>query len=431
MKKISVAFVFMLLLPIANSFAADEAYYIELGGDVSEDAAAEQWKTLSTTYKTQLGSLQFFPKTVIEGGKPSSVRIQAGPIATKEKAEKTCHRLFAHKVSCFVIEGLENAPPASVVSLPEKVKEQSTTQADLPWLRKKPPEQDVVEVQPAREEHSMWSWLTGKKKLETENAPIVIEDLQPHTPAPVKPVAAPVEEKEANVEVTEAVHVPLSDGNGTVPASQPITIRQIDPAKATTIASNDTGKSGWLIVPGFADDNSALSAWQSIRSAVPQKAAGLRVRVVQPLAHSNTKTSLNIGPFATRADAEAFCQNGVQAADSKLHCHFTDKESTAIEEALVPRAKPAFDPAKPSKQYWAQIITAPSQSEALEQWQELKTGNADLLKDVRSSISPSQTRKNAYVVRIGPLADNNDALSLCSTLQERGIHCSVMLFSGM
>jgi len=83
----------------------------------------------------------------------------------------------------------------------------------------------------------------------------------------------------------------------------------------------------------------------------------------------------------------------------------------------------------PSKQYWVQVVSASNQLEALHQWETMKTSNSDLLNGMRSSVSTSATDKSAYVVRVGPIVNNDDAIKFCTKLQGRGIECRVLLYS--
>jgi len=391
-------------LPAAYSIAAEEEYYIELGGDVAKGDAAKEWQALAAKHK-RLQHLKFYPKAVIESGREVATRLQAGPIAGKGNAQKICTALFAQNIPCFVIEGVGAAPPTSVISMAEKEKEASA----LPWqpAAEKPASAAVSEEKPL-------PWRSG------------------------------------NVEVAEAIRVPLSDS--LMPSRPPVSVRTLAAPASSRPAANaeaaDGNNSGWLNVEAFPDENSASAFWQHVRESVPEKAAGLRVRIVTPaVSRDQPQVTLNVGPFAGRNDAYAFCRDGIQAMDKNLHCRFDTTETAGVATSVTPRyqhgdayaarrqalavGRSAAFPALPGKLYWVQVLSAGSQLEALRAWEDLKTANQDILEGRRSSVSASLADKTRYVVRVGPLTGDDDAMSLCAALKVRGVDCQVLLYTSM
>lgn len=432
MKKSAVRFLKVgVLLACMHSTAvyADTDYYVELGKDTTKEEAASEWKALVSKHKSLLSRLQYFPKSVVESGVAVSTRIQAGPITNKAKAQKICAKLFTDDIPCFVIEGTDGAPPTQVMNLSQTADgKPASGSGGLPWLSSS----DTIAPPVPVKETSALPWL---------NAP------------------AENPNRQGQVQVAEAIRVPLTDdfnpnGNGKVVVKP---LADIKPTFRKQFAENKqeaapVSGSGWLTVDTFPNDDIALSYWQEVRGTLPKKSAqSLRVRVMKPLmAKQENKASLSIGPFASNNDAYAFCES-IQARDRGLNCRFEGaaaaqgttqiarSDAYANRRMAEVRKRPvenlgAISPAagpntKAGKQYWVQVLSASNQLDALHQWESMKSSNADLLDGMRSSVSPSAVNKNEFVVRVGPIVNNDDAIKFCTKLQGRGISCRVLLYS--
>jgi len=160
-------------------------------------------------------------------------------------------------------------------------------------------------------------------------------------------------------------------------------------------------------------------------------------------------------PFANSAEAFNFCRSGLQANDRGLRCSFVANDKgiangkvlalNARADAYEARRRPQENPymnasaakraaqlspaSGPSKQYWVQVVSADSQIQALKEWEQLKSAHAEVIGDLRSSVSVSSTDKSSYVVRVGPIAENDQAIRVCSQLQKRNVECRVLLYS--
>lgn len=383
---------------IATAALADEAYYIELGSAPSQHQASQRWETLSTQYKTILQGLDFHPATIIQANREPVFRIQAGPIEDKAEAWKTCRTLFAEDVPCFVLEGSIIRKPAPVT-------------AALPW-------------QSRYRDAGILPWLFSTEAEMRQSLPA----------------------GEGKVDVAEAIRVPVSEDTASSPSSQ---IRPIFETKAPPPLDYQPDAAGWLNIRVFSAEEQAVALWQKVRARVPERAAGLRVRIVKSLA-GGQQVSLNVGPFATAQGAMDFCEQGVTATDSALTCQFARSEPVGRAASLLPvmsqhsqkyetrrhvlqtehaAAKVSADmpltPLIPTRAYWVQVISAGSQMEAMQEWERLKNAHLDLLSDMRSSISSPLAKGAAYVVRVGPLQTNTEAVNLCISLQGRGVHCRI------
>ena len=387
MKNTLKACCLFLTMQAAPGFA-DSGYYIEVGQDTTQEEAAAQWKTLVERNKTLLGHLTYYPKAVFQAGVAVNTRIQAGPIPTKAKAQKICARLFTNAIPCFVIEGLDAAPASEMSNLSEQAEGKPPS---LPWLA---------------QEATNLPWLNSDRK--------------------------------GQVQVAEAIRVPLSEGNDAA------TIKPLNPTFKVPSSDNQSNTKsattpGWLTIDTFPNEDVALSFWEEVHSALPKNAAHLHVRVMKPLMTQQQSTaSLAVGPFTDSAEATAFCDS-IQAKERGLACNYDGGASATkpthgdgYNNRRIAEARKHFQQNPPAdvlnKQYWVQVLSAPNQLEALHQWEEMKAGNSDLLNGMRSSVSTSADH-NAYVVRVGPVATNDDAIAFCTKLQGRGIKCRVLLYS--
>jgi hypothetical protein len=477
MKKLLLPFlaiVFGAAMTAQSAFASDK-FYVEIGGDVDEADAQKEWHALSKQHKALLGGLYYYPKDIYQDGKKTSTRIQAGPINGKTQAQKICKQLFAKKVPCFVIEDISQAPPSSVASLTEKAQERGRVievgeaPKVLPWLAAEAPP-----IQEPEEGRSLWTRLvdnlpempempeSANDTVTAEKPPVSVEIKDVEIAQPAKPAKS---DKKADVAVAEAIRVPLTQEaqrNDDVPVAKASLGKRRAPAEQNTLVTRadragDVDKSGgntspgWLNVASFSNESQAAETWQKVRKVIPEKAAGLRIRILKPLP-GQADATLNIGPFASQNDADTFCQNGVRAVNSGLLCNFSINEPTdAVAEPLriVPERNYAYaerreallaernarlvsaagTPTKMNKRiekaFWVEVLSAKSQIEALDAWEELRTAHSELFQGKRSSVSTSAANPGTYVVRVGPMAENAEATDLCKKLKERSIECGV------
>jgi len=391
---------------------ADDAYYIEIGSDMKPSDAQTQWDTLVKKNKSLLGKLHYYPKSVIQSSAAVSTRIQAGPIPNKARAQKICNRLFSQNTPCFVIEGLSEAPPTSVMNMSEKAAEHPVAMLSLPWL----------------------SGSDVKPPVKPETPPS--EQRKVEAPAPVPAPEPEKTNKEAEVRVAEAIRVPLTNSESQQKNAQ-VTVKALPAIKPTMKIdqATDQSGSGWLTVSAFANEEVASSFWEEVRAASPQKVKKLRVRILKPvLDNSNIQTSINIGPFANSADADVFCHKSIQADERGLRCSFSNEESGAMgnlaatthgDEYANRQNRHSFAGNPPVGQYWVQVLSAPSELEAASQWEAMKAKNSDLMGDLHSNVVPSTVDTNSYVVRVGPFAGSEEAMQLCSKMKEQDIACHI------
>ena len=418
-------------LLVSSSLAlADTSFYIEIGKDLSKEESQKKWDELAGKFKT-LSKLHYYPKHLVDVDESADTRIQAGPIDSKDKAQKVCSRLFKAGVPCFVIEGLDGAPPSAAINISEG----SAKVIQLPWLKSAdvaPAPAAPIQQLPVKGDEPEKAEAPKKKAPEPKEEAKAEEE--------PKQDEAKQEERQADVKVEEAIRVPLSQTEN-MPAEAAVKVKSLPEIKdgrggdsKYADESADSG-SGWLIVESFPSEDIATSFWEEVRHS-SKAAKKLRVRIIGPAtSHSASITSLNVGAFASSAEAYNFCREGIQARARGLTCRFSLSEPGLDTYLSAPKSSSSTDRHKPSenpppaamiKQYWLQLGTAPSQEEAVQLWNDIRSKNGDLVDGMRNSISASAHDQNTFVVRVGPLDTPADATAACGRMQERGIDCKVV-----
>lgn len=446
---------------------AEVHYYLEIGDTVKEQQAVRHWDELKQAHETLLGGLSYYPKTVYRGGKKDGVLIQAGPVAEKQEAHDICKQLFAADTPCFVIENLQEAPPKSVTTFSafeEKQAQASSGFVLLPWLSARSEAEDVQQDKETGALDRLWAWLTGDE--EAKVAGTVPE------PVSVESHDLAKNDAQAEVEVAEAIRVPLTDAKPnrivigpdedapvvnelglpaveTLVSSPVVTTSEVFRARRAPIGNPSaelvSDGAGWLIIAAFRNEEEASAAWNNVRTSIPEKAAGLRVRIVHPVASQyEAETTINVGPFASNDDAMAFCNSGVRRIDSSLVCNFSADENTrtagnarheremllaARRNALLSTSAGAGKRHHDQSSYWVEVIRAPNQMEALHAWEDLRTAHSDLFGERRSNVSRKANDEGDYVVRVGPIPQDSEARKLCHDLKDRDVPCHIVISS--
>lgn len=409
---------------------ADESYYIEIGKPSTVEETQEQWNDLSKKYKSMLEKLTFYPKSVInEDGETSNI-IQAGPISEKEKAQKICNRFFAKGIQCFVLEGIENAPPKVAIGMTRA----SNT--------------------PTENGEFIFPWQTA--------------DSSQQVAAPAAPVS------EGNVDVAQAIPVPLTSDNNNDSTNSAVRSQQIPApvevvgekratAKPKSFVKNFSAdefapeETGTLIIERFPDETAASKFWNYTSNEFPDMVHGLRVRIQRPrLVDDKGGMQFKAYPFASGEAAAAFCNQAVNAFGTELECHYEVsneqnrtqtgvlQHSNGYEErrnALrrIPSEQFALQSQsrRPSsiavqelpeagKSYWAQVAIADSQSEAQHRWDDIKKKNKAIVDGVESKLTTSSSSYAKYSVRLGSFDSEDQANDLCDKLQAKGVDCLVV-----
>lgn len=394
----NLLFFLVLIASLASVPARAEEFYVELGRAASEEEAKGIWEGLQKQYPKILGRYNVFPNKILQADGSFTYRVQAGPMKDKRESERACRRLFRFQVSCFVIEGFD----------PNNAKTFEATAAQPPVV-------------------SAWDFLPWNQTVKPVAPPPVIIDAAPVPPAEAeKKPAAPAKLAEANVDVAEAIPVPVSENNE-VTVSEPVQIMVAEDAAADP-ASAPKETPGWLSIQPFLDDERAQAFWKGLKKS---SVRGLSQRIIHPLvSHDIPKVILAVGEFESEAKAMQFCKDHV-AGSNYLECQFSSQPPQAQEgsesQNLFDRVFGSSAPAgEEYSLYWAEVLSEKTQEKALEKWERIRTDNDDLLVDVRSQITTSLSNPGAYVVRIGPLKTQGKANELCDALKKRKVGCKLV-----
>lgn len=422
-----------------SSVYAYGEYYVEVGSEVDENTASEKWRELADKYPDTLGTLQFFPTTVVrKQNNRVTTRIQAGPLEMKLDAYRICGKLFEDNVPCFVVEGMNHRATASA---PVRAKPQEP----LPWLVETNKESTSVtagEVQEnaAPEEQDFFSWVaSGFESDGPAEAQIQAKELKP--------------KRRTKVEVAEAIRVPYSpylDETPTVAFSDDAPDydgKLAFPRNASTTINEEQVR--WLSVGKFESVENAVRFWKNTRRQEPVSTSDLKVHMIKPLGiNHKADVSMQLGPFSSGKDAQGFCQNVIRKNAPALSCNYLSTEearkrknggiATRYSHAsryetrrnAIHKRNGRSQPysvlrTSQEKVYWLHVANAKNQMEALRTWDGLRKQHADLLDGLRSSVSATLSNRTRYVLRIGPLESSAAATELCGRLVKRGVFCKI------
>ena len=400
----------------SDAFATDN-FFIEIGSPSSIEEVNQNWNDLSTKYKTRLGKLTLFPKSIVdEQGKTSNI-IQAGPIAEKDNAQRICNILFAKDINCFVIEGIEGKPPTMSIGMVQATSN-SSTGFSLPWLN-------------------------------IGAAPVVLADNGEEETSSA----------EADVDVAEAISVPLSDNTSSVTARNRPMAEQRKPINVTRelplirFSSDEAGK---LIIGTFTNENEAHKFWNYANEQHSELIGDLSVRIQKPLMASNRGgIQVSIGQFANGGVAANFCNQTISGFSTTLKCRYAvendvfsggsnsnhsnkyEQRRTSLERRspeqqteLLHIQEKSLDEeqsTKDTKEFWAQVAISDSKEEAQYRLKEIQKTNKKVIGDISSAISYSASAEHGkYAAKLGTFSDEREAQAVCDKLLQRGVDCLVV-----
>ena len=277
-----------------------------------------------------------------------------------------------------------------------------------------------------------------------QRQPRTLAELQQSVPQPapqpapqydMRPAAA---NSGADVDVAEAIRVPLSEQTAPQPRIQTV------PAQAALRAGlpsqNLRQKTLWAQVSYFRDQQSALSYWEQFRLANPEFPP-VRVRVTRPYQLNSSRAarvSLRIGPFETANYITQMC-NALPL--NNLRCSVvSDLGTSAV--ANTPRYRQTYR--RYDQRYanglrpntlgasratnWVQLGSYVTPGQAELAWQQLQQAHPQLLGSLQRNImSPalSSSTRAQFRLRTGPYAVAGNAEQLCDQLRRRGVSCLV------
>lgn len=310
--------------------------------------------------------------------------------------------------------------------------------------RVEPPVQPQAVERAAAEEMSA-KLAPGETRVVESRAP---RSLNAQAPAPQAAPAPqpqlepqlPVEESfgTAQVEVAEAIQVPLSFGNAVpVPANKPVGYGGYP---SQPVAQ----RTAWVQLSHFGSKEAAMGYWRELSAQNPELMRLLRVRIVSPWdnRYGQSKTSLRMGPFRDQAEVDQLCK---AAAQRELRCSMVQEVGNSATVAAGRRSSDSMEAynrrqavgrsynrtpgAQPSGMYWVQLGAFDSVQAAQQRWSQLTTVHSDMLGRMQPQISYpalSSSPTPVYHLRTGPFVDSGAAASLCNRLQSRHLGCVVV-----
>jgi hypothetical protein len=274
------------------------------------------------------------------------------------------------------------------------------------------------------------------------------QPVQPVQQAPVQQIAvqpqveAAPAQGEAQIEVAEAIQVPLSFGNGApVPVNKPVGYGGFpsQPVPERTL---------WVQLNHFASKEAAMSYWRQLTAQNPEMMRLLRVRIVTqwrtPGAGTqyNNSATLRMGPFADRNEINRLCD---MAKQQNLRCTLVQESGTSAALGTARRQPAAVENysrrvatsrgygsapgVSPAGMFWVQLGAFGSVDEARKRWDELGSVHADVLARMQPQISYpalSSSPTPVYHLRTGPFVSKSSAMNICNSLQNRHVGCVIV-----
>lgn len=471
--RLSFFFLPLLLTPLYTGTAqAESSYLLQLGSFPSEQEAHQHWDGV---YSTNGDLLVNVPPRIARATLPPDdmtvYRLQAGPLPGKAEAQRLCSVLASRKQECYVVETALPQLPSDVVS-----KQETSTSSDndsvfssfLPWVDSEPAQPDQTAVPPVTppatqtKESGFFAKLWSTSDEESQPLPSTLpspgtSDTAEPEPLAAAPVPAPMElapvpalanmdsSERGNVNVAEAVRVPLTQPNQFV---QPQRISTA-PGQLGVLKGYPSQqfhqKSLWAQLSYFEDQQSALAYWEQFRMSNPGMPP-LRIRITRPynlVSTGESRVSLRVGSFVNGTDVGSFCRAN---AASDLHCQVI-KDLGSSATANQPRYREPYNRYAgrnrssyraaaaqqllgPQASYWVQLGAYASPREADYAWKYIQEYAGPALKNHKPHIATPSMGSNvaagSYRLRTGPFALRLSADNLCSTLRQAGQACLVV-----
>ncbi len=243
-------------------------------------------------------------------------------------------------------------------------------------------------------------------------------------------------EPAGNVEVAEAIRVPLTKDNSTSSAKYAV------PAihGLGGLPNQTMDKTYWAQLTYFTDEAAAHSFYDQFHANYPQLTDNVRVRVTRPYSYINRPghVSLRMGPFATIRDVKTLCS---VAAQQHLRCTSIKDVGSSV-AANLPRtvatktasiyaaaSSATIVSSNKSGVYWDQLGTYASADEAWDRWQSITEGKKKTFGKIKATVTTPQNSSAdhpVYRLRAGPFTSEAAANSICNKLSNVGENCLVI-----
>jgi|GEM_PF-989761 len=262
---------------------------------------------------------------------------------------------------------------------------------------------------------------------------------------PVSPPPAPVEQPKveqavvatpsrpvvANVEVAEAIRVPLDEQRKSQPPAndKPYSVSDLNQAAA------EKGNF-WAEIKYFHNDASAQAFYDNFRNQHSDVADGLRIQITHAVNSTHAKQeklALRMGPFAKPEQVKALCNAAISAGYNctnvkEIASLLPDNSTIAVQDSGQP-VNPAVSDIKNLGVYWVQLGSYNSPDEAWEKWSDVSKSKAKIIGRYAGNVTApdnSSADVPTYRLRTGPFASSTAADSFCARLSQAGENCLVV-----
>lgn len=273
--------------------------------------------------------------------------------------------------------------------------------------------------------------------LQAETAPAVAVSDAPSASSPSS--------AEGNVEVAEAIPVPLTADRAPPPSPASARLTRVTSERIPfTQHAAARRVLYWMQIGPFPDAPAALSCWQIVRQE-DGALEGLRAQTLRSYFYRGrvNKTMLRVGPLADAQLSERICGLARRCGAASLTCRnvseMPNTAQTLPAEASPSAGESADQPARAisggtarsGNSFWVQLGSAPTYRQAAERWKSIQAEHASLLGRREALISaPAASGNNlarpAYRIRLGAFNARMEADLLCNRLAERQVSCLVV-----
>lgn len=351
-------------------------------------------------------------------------------------------------------ERIEQPQPVEQAVISQPIDRAAATQMSEELVQQRPQPLQQPQAAPAPAQEGQVVASRAPRPLQAPQAEpaqqqfVQAQPVQPVQQAPAQQIAvqpqveATPAQGEAQIEVAEAIQVPLSFGNGApVPVNKPVGYGGFpsQPAPERTL---------WVQLNHFASKDAAMSYWRQLTAQNPEMMRLLRVRIVTawrtPGAGANqpSAATLRMGPFADQAEINRLCE---VAKQQNLRCVLIQESGTSAALGTARRQPAAMENygrrvatsrgygntpgVSPAGMFWVQLGAFGSVDEARKRWDELGSVHADVLARMQPQISYpalSSSPTPVYHLRTGPFVSKSSAMNICNSLQNRHVGCVIV-----
>ncbi|MEI7668974.1 MAG: SPOR domain-containing protein [Pseudomonadota bacterium] len=251
-------------------------------------------------------------------------------------------------------------------------------------------------------------------------------------------VASPKNDSVANVDVAEAIRVPLSKDNNSESKSANITDSRIAPF-AQQFPSQENRKY-WAQINYFSDELQAQGFYEDFRNQYSEISDGLRIKITHPYGKSgkSSRISLRVGAFANSSQVKIICDTAIKKGYScknvKELSAFSENENFAnnpsiTSEQTINNEESFLSKSEQQPSYWVQLGSYSSPDEAWDKWSNVKKKFKKIIGKYEANVAEPENNSSdttTYRLRFGAFNSSESASSICNKLSNSGENCLVV-----